>query len=169
MSTIERTRIQLRPRRDDDEPFLRQLYYSTRAEEMAMVPWNPGEKEQFLDMQFRAQTWHYDEQYDPAEFFIIELDGRPVGRLYLDRREDPEVLHIIDISLIPEMRGGGIGGMLLREVMETATGEGRDVTIHVEHYNPALRLYNRLGFQHVSSNGVYYLMRWKAGANAPAT
>ena len=32
--------------------------------------------------------------------------------------------------------------------------------IHVEAYNPALRLYERLGFVHADTNGVYLFMRW---------
>ena len=36
----------------------------------------------------------------------------------------------------------------------------RAVRARRESFNPALRLYQRLGFEHVDTNGVYYLMRW---------
>jgi ribosomal protein S18 acetylase RimI-like enzyme len=35
------------------------------------------------------------------------------------------------------------------------------VTIHVEVFNPALRLYERLGFKKVAENGPYHLMEWR--------
>jgi len=34
----------------------------------------------------------------------------------------------------------------------------------VERFNPALRLYQRLGFRHVEDQGPYYLMEWRPGA-----
>ena len=41
---------------------------------------------------------------------------------------------------------------LIRESLAMAGIDGR---IHVEHFNPAKRLYERLGFRHVETNGVY--------------
>ena len=46
--------------------------------------------------------------------------------------------------------------------MREAEASGKPVKIYVEHFNPARHLYDRLGFQHVDTNGVYHLMRWKA-------
>jgi ribosomal protein S18 acetylase RimI-like enzyme len=44
--------------------------------------------------------------------------------------------------------------------MDRGSAAGKPVTIHVEAFNPALRLYRRLGFEHADTNGVYFLMRW---------
>jgi ribosomal protein S18 acetylase RimI-like enzyme len=160
MSTIDRASIVYRKRRESDQEFLLRLYASTRQDEMKVVPWSDEEKEQFLRMQFRAQTVYYDEHYDGDEFFIIERDGHPIGRLYLDQQ--PEDLRIVDIALLPEVRGLGLGAILLQEILERARSSNLPVTIHVEHFNPAMRLYERLGFRHVDTNGVYHLMRWEA-------
>ena len=141
-------------------PFLRHLYGTTREREMQLVPWTPAEKAAFLDMQFTAQKTHYEEYYPDCQFLIIELDGRAIGRLYIDRGDDD--IRITDIALLPEFRGRGIGRMLLEEILEEAAATGRTVTIHVEHFNPARRLYDRLGFRHVDTNGVYHLMEWSA-------
>ena len=157
MSKIDRNAVTFRKRRDDDGDFLYELYASTREEEMKVVPWTDAQKEQFVRMQFRAQTVHYDNYYDPDQFFIIEEDGRPIGRLYLERK--PGETHIIDITLVPQKRGGGLGTMLLQELIDEAAAQGSSVLIHVEHFNPALHLYNRLGFVHVATDGVYYLMK----------
>lgn len=160
MSTIDRASIAYRKRREEDEDFLFRLYASTREEEMKVVPWSDEQKDQFLRLQFRAQSVYYDEQYDVDEFFIIEREGRPIGRLYLDKQ--PEDWHIVDIALLPEARGAGLGTVLLREILDQAASADRAVTIHVENFNPARRLYERLGFDHVDTNGVYHLMRWNA-------
>jgi ribosomal protein S18 acetylase RimI-like enzyme len=155
-----RDSIRLRAATDDDIPFLSRLYASTRQAEMQMVPWTDEEKQAFLDMQFNAQKTHYDSHYPDAEFLVIEKDGHPVGRLYVDRA--PEDIRVVDIAIVPEHRGTGLGTMLLREILEEAAASSRPVTIHVERYNPALHLYDRLGFRRIADSGVYYLMRWDA-------
>jgi ribosomal protein S18 acetylase RimI-like enzyme len=156
--------IRLRPRRDDDRPFLATLYASTRQQEMDLVTdWTDEQKRAFLQWQFEAQTVHYDEQYDGADFLIIEQHGATIGRLYVDRREDE--IEVIDIALIPECRGSGLGSCLLHDVMREAEQSGKRVKIYVENFNPARRLYDRLGFQHVDTNGVYHIMKWPAGGD----
>ena len=59
--------------------------------------------------------------------------------------------------------------MLLRQVMDRGAAAGKPVTIHVEEFNPALSLYRRLGFEHVDTNGVYFLMRWTPPPVEPAS
>ena len=61
---------------------------------------------------------------------------------------------------MPEWRGTGVGTELVRSVLARGQAAGKPVTIHVEAFNPALRLYQRLGFQKVDTNGIYYLMKW---------
>ena len=128
---------------------------------MQLVPWTDEQKASFLDMQFTAQKTHYERFYPDCEFLVIELEGAPIGRLYVDRGEDDNI-GIIDIALLPEHRGRGIGRVLLEEILAEARASDRKVTIYVEHFNPARRLYDRLGFRHVDTNGVYHLMEWKA-------
>lgn len=155
--------VRLRPETEADGPFLARLYASTRAEEMRRVPWSDEEKAQFLDWQFQAQHRHYREHYPDCSFQVIERQGEegeaePIGRLYLDEWDDE--LRLVDVALLPEARGFGIGTALLRGIQTRGRAVGKAVSIHVEHNNPALSLYRRLGFRHVDSNGVYHLMRW---------
>ena len=125
---------------------------------MALVDWSDQQKEEFLHMQFNAQHQYYHEHFGSARFDVIEVDGRPAGRLYVDRREHE--IRIIDIALMPEQRGNGIGSELIQRLIDEASASDRCVGIHVEHNNPALVLYERLGFTHVHDEGVYYFMRW---------
>ena len=83
----------------------------------------------------------------------------PIGRLYIDRSEDE--IRLIDIALLPEHRGKGIGGSLMRQTLDEARLAGKPVRIHVEHNNPARRLYDRLGFRPVEDQGVYDLLEWR--------
>jgi len=151
--------IQLRPIKPEDEEFLYKVYASTRQEEMELVDWNKTQIEDFLRMQFNAQHKYYQENYVGSSFDIILKAGIPVGRLYVARWEKEN--RIIDIALLPEFRGKGIGSMLLKDIMAEASAKNKSVSIHVEHYNPALRLYKKLNFHKIDDTGVYFLMEWK--------
>lgn len=152
----------LRPITDADLPFLRRLYATTRREEMALVPWAEEEKAAFLDMQFEAQHSFYTEQFPAATFDVVTVDGHAAGRLYVDCRADE--VRLIDIALLPEWRRRGIGSELLRRILEEAEAAGKPVRIHVERHNPALGLYESLGFDRLEDQGVYQLMEWRPAA-----
>jgi ribosomal protein S18 acetylase RimI-like enzyme len=154
--------IALRAANPGDREFLRTVYASTRQDEMARVPWSEREKQAFLDMQFEAQDRYYQERYPDTAFLVVERDGAPIGRLYVDR--EPEEIRLIDIALLPKHRGAGIGGALLADLLDEARRTGRVVRIHVETFNPAMRLYERLGFRRIEERGVYWLMEWSADA-----
>ena len=130
---------------------------------MRLVQWTEAEKAAFLDQQFAAQKAHYEQTYTDCQFLTIELDGERIGRLYVDRGV-PDDIEIVDIALLPEHRGRGIGRMLLEEILAEGRATGKSVTIYVEHFNPARGLYDRLGFRHVDTNGVYHLMEWRPDA-----
>jgi len=150
--------VSLRPATADDRDLLLAVYAASRAEELDQVEWAPGQREWFLQMQFEAQDREYRRANPDGHFDVIEVDGRPVGRLYVDRR--PADLRIVDIALLPAYRGRGIGAGLITELQQQAAGEGRIVSIHVEAFNPAARLYERLGFVVAADLGVYRRMEW---------
>ena len=151
--------VNLRPIRQDDEPFLFKLYASTREEELKLVPWNEQQKVAFLQMQFAAQHNYYQEQFSDANFSIIEQKNKPIGRLYLDYRS--KEVRIIDITILSEYRNQGIGSQLLQDILISATERDLPVRISVEQNNPALNLYNRLGFKKMGDTGIYFLMEWR--------
>lgn len=150
-----------RPIQATDQEFLFRVYASTRQEEMAVLDWDAASKEAFLRMQFNAQHQYYSQQFGQAAFWVIEKDGCPVGRLYLDQN-DAE-LRVIDIALLPEYRGRGWGTALLKDVIAAAQQHDRPVRIHVERFNPAMKLYERLGFRVLEDKGVYFFMEWAPG------
>ena len=132
-----------------------------RHRRVRAVQWTDEEKAAFLWQQFTLQQHqYYQEHYDGATFDVILRDATPVGRLYVARW--PNEIRIIDIALLPAHRKSGIGTALLNELLAEGTATGKRVTIHVERFNPAMRLYQRLGFSEVFDRGVYAMMEWSA-------
>lgn len=151
--------VTLRPVSQDDEAFLFQLYSQARIDEMGARDWDPKQQEFFLRMQFNAQQQFYQAEYADADYRIILLDQQPVGRIVIARRGD-EML-VVDIALMPEQRNAGIGTLLLREIMAEAMQTGKPIRLQVTKFNPAIRLYERLGFSKVGETGTHFLMEWK--------
>jgi len=148
--------VSFRPIESADRDFLSVVYAATRTEELAQVDWDEIRKTQFLEMQFSAQHHYYQENYADADFLIILLDNRPVGRYYIARW--PNEIRIVDLALLPEYRNAGIGTAILKGVLNEAALARKPVRIHVERFNPALSLYRRLGFLEIGEHGVYFLM-----------
>lgn len=149
----------LRPAARGDRAFLLAVYAGTRADELALLDWSEAERRAFVEMQFAAQDAYYRDKYPAASFDVVVAGGRPAGRLYVDRR--PGLIHVIDIALLPEHRDRGLGSRLLQAVIDEADAGGRKVTIYVERFNPALRLYRRLGFVPAGDQGVHLLLERK--------
>ena len=152
------TTITLRPVTEADREFLLSLYGSTRTAELDQVAWPPGGREAFVGMQFDLQEGSYRGRHPRASFDVVELDDRPVGRLYVDRGASE--IRIVDIALLPHVRGAGIGTRLLERLQVEAASSGRVLSLHVEVHNPAARLYERLGFLTVAERGVHRRMEW---------
>jgi ribosomal protein S18 acetylase RimI-like enzyme len=148
----------LRPATEADRDFLLGLYASTREEELSVVDWAPEQKHAFLAMQFQAQDVHYREHYPGAELSILLRGGVPAGRFYVHRRG--REIRLMDIALLPEHRNQGIATELIGRLFVEAAATGKSVTVHVEQFNPALRLYERLGFRSIAEHGAYFLMEW---------
>lgn len=155
--------IQLRTITEADLPALFDIYASTRAEELALVPdWTEEHKAAFLTQQFLAQHQYYQEFYKKAEFYIIEYNNQAIGRFYIHWNYSAQEVRIVDIALLPDFRSKGIGTYFIKDTFQKAAALHKSVTIHVEYNNPALKLYERLGFCKIGEfNSVYYLMEWK--------
>lgn len=139
----------------DDIAFLQSLYASTRADELARVPWSDERKAAFLAQQFSLQREQYREHYPGAEWLVIERDAL-IGRAYV--RCGSSEVRLMDIALVPALRGGGLGTRLTRALLDWADALALPVTLHVEPFNPAYRMYRRLGFAYVRSTGVYHFL-----------
>ena len=152
----ENENLSLRDATPDDRDFLLEVYASTRLEELEAFGWDDDQKQAFITMQFQAR-----ERSQPrVDNKIILLNGRAIGRMLVDRTETPMVLR--DIALLTEYRNSGIGGRLIQDLMTEAASAGKPIRLHVVASSPAVRLYERLGFQSSGNEaGAAYLeMKW---------
>jgi ribosomal protein S18 acetylase RimI-like enzyme len=147
--------LTLRPIGPADESFLYQLYSSLRQDELAAWGWDAGQQDAFLSLQFRAQQQFYG-TIATAEQQLVCLDEEPIGRLIVIREQD--AIRLADIALLPAHRGAGIGGSLLGTLLAEAAQAHKPVRLQVLPDNPAIRLYQRLGFAVAGENGTHFLM-----------
>jgi GNAT superfamily N-acetyltransferase len=146
----------LRPSSPDDQDFLFQLYASTRQAEFAALGWGKAQLEPLLRMQFSAQQRWYETAYAQAEQQIVMLGESPIGRIIVHRAAEATTL--VDISLVPEHRGGGIGSGLIRDCIARCNLARVPLRLQVLTTNPAARLYQRLGFVKTGADGMYVQM-----------
>ena len=147
-----------RPATAADLELLCFLYATTRAAELALVDWSDEQKDLFVRQQFHVQHTYYHQQWPDAAYDVIEQHGESIGRIYVDVR--PESVQLMEITLLPECRGQGMGTALIQQVIAQADALGLPISLFVEPENPAQRLYARLGFQFTEDHGVYqYLVR----------
>jgi GNAT superfamily N-acetyltransferase len=158
--------VTLRPVGPDDHEFLVEVYATTRAQELVMVPWTKEQQEAFVRSQFAAQQEHYAQKYPAATHDIIMANGRAVGRLYVARLD--EEIRIVDVTLLPAERNAGIGSYLIEQLVDEAKGAGKVTRIYVEEFNPSLRLFERLGFSVSAQHGIHLLLEWTPKFNLGA-
>ena len=144
----------------DDDEFLLSLYGSTREEELAQVEWAEGQKEQFVRWQYELQRSEYQTRFPDADYYVVLLDDRPAGRIWIGR--DHEQIRLLDIALLPEFQNRGAGSFLLRHLMDEASRSGKPLRHMVFVLNSdAHRFYERLGFTVIDDLGAYKHMEWR--------
>ena len=160
-------KLMLRPVTPADDAFLLSVYDSTRADELAQVEWQEGQRELFLRWQFDLQRREYDARFPDAEYNVILIDSRPAGRIWIGR--DTEQIRLLDIALLPEFQNRGAGTILLRRLIDEARQVGKPLRHMVFMLNNnAHRFYERLGFVVIEEFGAYKHMEWKAESEPPA-
>ena len=147
----------LRDRIESDLPFLEALYAQVREEELRPVPWAPEKKQAFLSDQFRKQHAFYREQFVDARWWMLLHGAEAIGRVYI-KPEDGGI-GLVEISIVSDLRNHGLGAAVMQGLIDHADGNGLHISLHVEPYNPALRLYRRFGFKEIEAGGVYLFMR----------
>jgi len=155
----EQVDLSLREATSEDEPFLLEVYASTRLEELEGFGWTDDQKQAFIKMQFLAR----ERCYPRVDNRIIVLNGRPIGRIQVDRGEEAILLR--DIELLTEFRNKGLGNRLLQDLMNEATSAGKPIQLHVLASSPAVRFYERLGFCRTGDDAAYLEMKWVPATN----
>lgn len=151
--------VSLRAVTDADREFLISVYGSTRAEELAQVDWDEGQKDAFVRWQFERQDEDYRLRFPNARYDMILVDGVAAGRIWVG--QDEKQIRLLDIALLPEFQNRGVGTYLLRQLMAEATQSHKVLRHMVFMLNDnAFRFYERLGFVTIEDLGGYKHMEW---------
>jgi ribosomal protein S18 acetylase RimI-like enzyme len=147
----------MRPAQPDDETFLFRLFGETQDHLVSIRP-NQQLWSMLIDMQYRGRKSSYSQQYPAAEDTILCRDNQPVGRLLVNHEQD--CLRIIDIAVLAELRGQGLGAWSLRRCQQQAADAGKRVDLSVNPINPARLLYEHLGFRAMNDDLMNLEMTW---------
>jgi ribosomal protein S18 acetylase RimI-like enzyme len=151
--------VSLRPVTAADREFLVAVYGSTRAQELAQVAWEEGQKEAFVRWQFERQDEEYRQRFPDARYDVILVDGVPAGRIWIG--QDEKQIRLLDIALLTEFQNRGVGTHLIRQLMAEATQSNKVLRHMVFMLNDnAFRFYERLGFVTIEDLGGYKHMEW---------
>jgi len=146
--------VSLRQATPDDEPFLLDVYANTRQEELAGLDWDDNQKRAFFRMQFLVR----ERSYPRGDDRIILMNGRPIGRMLVNRSDSAILL--TDIALLTDYRNAGIGTGLIQDLMKEAAASAKPLHLHVLETSAAVRLYERLGFARLGTDAAYLEMKW---------
>jgi GNAT superfamily N-acetyltransferase len=148
-----------------DSGFLLSLYASTRRPELQALGWPEAAQDTFIQMQFDAQSRHYQEAFPDARHSVICVDGERAGRLIVSRSQTE--MAIVDITLLPEFQRRGVGGGLVRALLEEADAQGLRTTLNVLRGSDARRFWERAGFVALDNDDLIYVAMERACATLP--
>ena len=154
----------IRPLRQADEPLLwEMLYQAIYVAEGDLPP--EREVVNQPDIAEYVRDWG---RADDRGFMAVDAEGKqPIGAAWLRMLTgDNKGYGYVDdatpelsVAVLPEYRGKGIGTRLLTELLQVASNYYPAVSLSVAGDNPALRLYQRLGFEIVGMCGTSFTMR----------
>ena len=143
---------------DGDFAFLARLYASTRLD-LHSATADAAFVAALVAMQQRLQAAGYRNDFPAARYLLLEHGDAACGRIVVDA--GARALRLVDIALLPTMRGQGLGSAVLRALQACAALHGLAVTLSVHHSNPgARRLYKAHGFRAHATNALAEQMIW---------
>ena len=162
MIPVSPSQIGFRNQTTEDEPFLFRLYASTRREELDQAQVPESFREPLLRQQFTAMTEGYRTRFGGASWRVIEFDGRPVGRIIV--LESPAEIRVVDLALLEEVRGRGIGSWILQDLQAAAVAQGKPVRLRAFLGTRTEKWYRRLGFTPIEEDGLRVHLEWIGGS-----
>lgn len=160
-------RLHKRPETERDAEFRFELFCRSRAANEDFSFLDAVARQVLLRQQFVGRNASYRARFPDARWEIVELDGLPIGGVITDHAADAIV--VVDLAILPEWRGIGIGSSLLGEICDTARAAGAAVRLSVFSSNVgALRLYRHLGFTPVAQSEIHLELEWRATLLEPS-
>ena len=94
------------------------------------------------------------------QFFVIEVNEEICG--FVQIYEHDGIVELIEIHLMPEMQGKGIGSDIIKELIEKANNENKTVRLGCCKENiRANKLYQKLGFIQTEETGTHFVFEWQ--------
>jgi ribosomal protein S18 acetylase RimI-like enzyme len=159
---IAPSRISLCPSCPGDHDFLMDVYASTRREEMLSWGWNAAQQLGFVRLQFEARRRTYTAAFPAAAENVILCDAAPIGSLIIARSAGE--FRLLDISILPEYRNRGVGTMLIENMIAESKQQKLPLRLSVLRGNPAIHVYEKLGFVVTGGDEVYLEMECSLAA-----
>jgi ribosomal protein S18 acetylase RimI-like enzyme len=110
-----------------------------------------------LNLNMDAQVAGFRQRWDVTQVRIITLDGTDIGWLQSFAKDD--ALFLAQLFVDSTLRRQGIGTEVVKGLIDESAKAGRAVTLGVVKTNPALRLYERLGFRTTHEDERKFYMR----------
>lgn len=152
--------ISIRPATDKDDAFLRRVHDAARHWEFETLL-QSGQADIYhtiMAQQYKTQHEVYFASYPAAQYGVIQWTDRPIGRLYVNYRDDE--VRVLDIAVLPDYRGHGVGEIVLKGICIEAGMRRVPVRLHVHYLSRAQRLYEALGFRQIGIDGPNLSMQW---------
>jgi ribosomal protein S18 acetylase RimI-like enzyme len=143
---------------ENDSEFFMELFSEIKGSELLLHSWPPTIREQLLSMQYRGFMKSIQEEYPNHEDFLILFQSKMAGRLQIEKNDS--FFRIINISLMPDFRGKGIGSYILKNILKEANLRQIPVELDVDVSNPAFFVYQNLGFNIIYCDEVKILMKY---------
>lgn len=134
------------------------MYGACRQDELRAWGWPVALQGTFLDMQFAAQSHAYAAQFDAADDRIVAAGDQAIGRLWVHPETDQ--FRLVDIALLPEHQGHGLGHALITDLQSRAAKARLPVSLTVRRDNRAHGLYTKLGFRISGQTELDLAMIW---------
>jgi GNAT superfamily N-acetyltransferase len=161
MTEADNAEISVRPVTAEDARLLLEIYQSSRGDDLRGLGWTEERISDFLEMQYEAQQRFFESEYKLAADEIILWQGKPAGRLIVERREHE--IRCIDVALLPAHRNSGVGTFLIRKLQDEARQAKKPLRLQIIRFNRAVNLFERSGFIRTSETGTHFQMEWLPG------
>ena len=89
---------------------------------------------------------------------ILNIHGKSIG--LFKYYEDNTTCHVIQVQILPEYQGKGIGKSILMTLQKQALRDDKSINLSVLKSNPAIKLYERLGFTIISQSDNEFTMQY---------
>jgi ribosomal protein S18 acetylase RimI-like enzyme len=149
--------VTLRPESPRDELFLRGLIHTTIAAELGASQWPEPMRSHLLGIQYATRRQVLRTNFPEAASYVVDADGADAGWAVVTTL--PQEIRLVEIMVLSELRGKGIGTAAIRQILATAAAADKPVRLNVNVTNhAAIGLYQRLGFRRIEGDEVQHVM-----------